>query len=57
MLLDYYKIHKKQKFSTLDIAESQVKRCGLFHIFNLVINIIIFKCANPETLDYYYFAN
>ena len=30
-LLDYNKIHKKQKFSALDIVESPAKRCGLFY--------------------------
>ena len=32
ILLDYNEIHKKQKFSGLDIAESRVKRRGLFHM-------------------------
>ena len=32
MLLDYKKIHNKQKFSPLDSVELPVKRCALFHI-------------------------
>ena len=32
ILLDYNEIHKKQKFSALDIAKSRVNRCGLFHM-------------------------
>ena len=32
ILLDYNEIHKKQKFSALDIVESRVKRSGLFPI-------------------------
>ena len=32
-LLDYNKIHKKQKFSALDIVESPAKTCGLFYIY------------------------
>ena len=32
ILLDYNEIHKKQKFSALDIVESRAKRCGLFHM-------------------------
>ena len=30
--LDYNKIHKKQKFSALDIVESRVMRCDQFHM-------------------------
>lgn len=32
ILLDYNEMHKKQKNSALDIFESQLKRCGLFHM-------------------------
>ena len=32
IILDYNKIHKKQKCSALDIVESQVKRSALFHM-------------------------
>ena len=32
ILLDYNEIDEKQKFSTLDIIESQVEKCCLFHM-------------------------
>ena len=31
-LLDYNKIHKKQKFSALDIVESRVKTWSVSHV-------------------------
>ena len=32
ILLDYNEIQKKHKFCALDIVQSQVKKCGLFHM-------------------------
>ena len=32
ILLDYNEIDEKQKFSALDIIESRVKKCCLFHM-------------------------
>ena len=55
ILLDYNKIHKKLKFSALDIVESRVKRCGCnlsWHnsknLFKSMINTFIFRCAKPD---------
>ena len=32
LLLDYNKIHKKQKFSAFDLWTVGVQRCGRFHM-------------------------
>ena len=46
-------IHKKQKFGVFNIFQSQGKR-----FFNSMINIFIFRCADPETWDFcHYFIN
>ena len=54
--LDDNKIHKKQKFSALDIFESlsmwSVSCVNCVEIrtifFNSIINIFVFRCADPE---------
>ena len=58
-LLNYKKIHKKQKFNVPDIVESQSKEMLLVSyvtcvdiitgLFNSITNIFIFKSANLET--------
>ena len=62
ILLDYDEIHKKQKFSVPDIVELLVNRCGCnfcWHnstsFFTLMINIFIFRCADLDPYDYYYY--
>ena len=36
ILLVYNEVHKKQKFSALDIVDSRVKRCGCTDIIGQV---------------------
>ena len=57
-LLGYHKIEEKQKFNALDIVDSLSQEIWSLSYVTLTINIVFFRCADPETYDYYryYFA-